>query len=111
MKDLEILTSHLGTALFLAVLYLCWLLRILSRRMGEVTRMPPYYRFFDIGNILLLIATLSYILVCSASLSQKPALLLAPMFLFWSFYMPLALGVGINLTITLVYWGWLARER
>ena len=47
MKELEILTSHLGAGILLGVLYLGWLLRAFSRRMGEVTKMRPYYRGFD----------------------------------------------------------------
>lgn len=111
MKDLEILTSHLGMALLIGMLYLSWLLRTLSRRMGEVTRMRPYFRGFDLGNGLILIATLSYILICSAALSQQPAAFLTPTFQLIAFYIPLTLGLVLNLGITLFYWGWLITER
>ena len=111
MKDLEILTSHLGTTLLLGTLYLCWLLRTLSRRMGEITRMRAYFQGFDLGNGLSLIATLAYILICSAALSQQPAICLTPTFQLFAFYIPLALGLVLNLAIALFYWGWLIKER
>jgi len=111
MKDVEILTSHLGTALLIGTLYLTWLLRTLSRRMGEVTRMRAYFRGFDLGNALILTATLTYLLICSAALSQQPVAFLTPTFQLIAFYIPLALGLAFNLGITLFYWGWLITER
>ncbi len=111
MNPAEVLTSHLGTTIFLATLYMCWLLKALSRRMGEVTRMPPHYKTFDVGNISLLIATLNYILICSTALAAKPQLFLSPTFLLLALYAPLALGIGTNLWIAIVYWGWLSKEH
>ncbi len=111
MNLAEVLTSHLGTTIFLATLYMCWLLKALSRRMGEVTRMPHHYKNFDVGNILILVATLDYILICSTALAAKPQLFLSPTFLLIAFYAPLALGVGANLWTAIVYWGWLSKEH
>jgi hypothetical protein len=110
MKPAEVLTSHLGTTLFLATLYMCWLLKVLSRRMGEITRMQSHYKVFDLGNILILVATLNYILICSTALATQPRLFIDPMFLLFAFYIPLVLGIGANLWIAAIYWGWLSKE-
>ncbi len=107
----EILTSHLGGGLLMGLIYVIWLLRNLSRRMGEVTRMRPYYRGFDVGNLLLSIALLSYILRSSAALAQRPATVLSPTFTLLTFYTPLVLGLSLNVGLALVYWGWLFYQR
>ncbi|HNT73892.1 MAG TPA: hypothetical protein PKH77_02615 [Anaerolineae bacterium] len=111
MNAAEVLTSHLGAGLFLAMLYLNWLLRVLSRRMGEVTRMPPHYKWFDVGMLLILTATLSYLLMCSVALVSPPVIKLTPALLLTLFYLPLTLGVSLNLSVAAIYWGWLLRER
>ncbi|MBN1878085.1 MAG: hypothetical protein JXA33_27935 [Anaerolineae bacterium] len=111
MSDIEILTSHLGSALIISAIYIGWLLRDFSRRLGEVTRLPPYFRWFDLGNALLMAALLSYIFQCSAALSDQPQALLQPQFSLTAVYAPLLLGIIINLVITFIYWGWLIKEK
>jgi len=111
MTALQILTSHLGVGLLLAVFYISWQLKGLSYRMGEVTRMAPYYKGFTIGNILILIALLGYIFICSAALVPDLALLHTPRDLLLLFYIPLCIGLSINVTIAILYWGWLIREH
>lgn len=111
MTVAEVLTSHLGAGLFLALLYLNWLLRVLSRRMGEVTRMPPRYKWFDLGMVLTMIATFNYLLICSAALVPPATLQLSPAYLLWLCYLPMAAGVSLNLSTAVIYWGWLLRER
>jgi hypothetical protein len=111
MTDTEVLTSHLGTGILIGILYINWLLRMLSRRMGEVTKMRAYFRGFDLGNILLIIATLSYIFQCNAALAAQPAGVLNFQFALTTFYLPLTLGIGINLVSAIIYWGWLFRRR
>lgn len=111
MTDTEVLTSHLGTGILIGILYISWLLRVLSRRMSEVTKMRAYYYGFDLGNALLIIATLSYIFQCNATLAEQPAGVLNFPFILSTFYLPLIVGIGINLVSAIIYWGWLFRRR
>ncbi len=111
MTDIEVLTSHLGTGMLIGVLYISWLLRVLSHRMSEVTKMRAYYRGYDLGSVLLIVATLSYIFQCSAALAQQPVGVLNFTFAVTTFYLPLALGTSINLVSAILYWGWLFRQH
>jgi hypothetical protein len=111
VKDVEILTSHLGAGILIGVIYVGWLLRNFSRRMSEVVKMRPYYRAFDLGNLLILVATMSYILQCSAALPQHPQSVLTTQFSITSFYLPLGVGIAVDIAATLVYWGWLLKQR
>jgi len=110
MTHAQILTSHLGAALIASLLYLGWLLRGLSKRLGEVTRMRRYYRWFDVGNLLLMGALLGYLIKCSVALTQTPQALLNPDFSSHLFPIPLILGLAVNLAASIFYWGWLIRE-
>ena len=111
MTDSQILTSHLALPIFAGILYVGYLLRMLSQRMGAVTKMPPYYRWFDLGNAFIAAATLSYIFISSAALVGRPETYLTPTFSLLTLHLPLALGMGINSLIALKYWGWLAKQR
>jgi hypothetical protein len=110
MTDIEVLTSHLGTGILIGILYASWLLRVLSRRMSEVTKMRAFYRGFDVGSALMIVATLSHIFQSNAALAQQPAGVLNFEFSLLTFYLPLALGISINLVSALIYWGWLFRQ-
>lgn len=110
MSEGQILTSHLGLVLFAGMLYVCYLLRTFSQRMGAVTKMPRYYRWFDVGNALITLATITYVLTSNAVLAGQPLRYLAPSYTLLAFHLPLALGISINLFTALQYWGWLAKQ-
>ncbi|MGC9397919.1 MAG: hypothetical protein ACP5HM_02150 [Anaerolineae bacterium] len=107
MNALQILTSHLALPSIIAVLYIGQMLRIFSKRMGEVTKMKPYYRWFNLGNAFVTLSILGYTLYNNAMLGGGPPFFTRPFAALLLFHLPLALGVIINLSVTLVYWGWL----
>lgn len=111
MNNFQILTSHLVLPMLVAILYVGWILRALSRRLGEVTKMKPYYHWFYVGESLIALAIVGYTLHNNASLRGKPTWLMKPGITLLVFHLPLALGILVNLTVTLIYWGWLLRKR
>jgi len=111
MTNIQILTSHLGLLGLGSTLYLSQILKTFSRRMGEVTKMPPYYRWFDVSSIFISIAFLGQAMLCSAALAGRPAILFTDAFALYTFYLPLAVGAGIDIGVALVYWGWLIHEH
>jgi hypothetical protein len=94
----------------MGIIYAGFMLRLLSQRMGEVSRIPNHHRWYRIGNGLMGAALLSHTLRNSAALIGRPALLLRDTFALWGFHLPLALGVTINVWITALYWNWLLKE-
>lgn len=110
MTNLEIITGNLGLPILIGTLYVSWLLQGFSQRLGEVTKMKAYYRWFSLGNAFLIISILSYIVRYNTVLAQRPEMFLTPLFTLLAFHLPLALGVILNLTITLIYWNWLGRK-
>ncbi len=110
MTQLQVLTSHLSVLAVVGALYATWLLFNFSRRMTEVTRMAEHYRWFIVGEVFLGVALLGYVLLSNAALVHGPPFLLSPLFALLAFHLPLALGVGISLVVTLIYWGWLVRK-
>ena len=55
------LTAPLGSLSLLVVIYVYYILANLSRRYGQVIRLPPYYRGFYVGMVLICVAFLSHL--------------------------------------------------
>ena len=55
------LTAPLGSLSLIALLYMYYILANLSRRYGQVIRLPPYYRGFYVGMVLICVAFLSHL--------------------------------------------------
>jgi uncharacterized membrane protein HdeD (DUF308 family) len=98
---LNIPFSVSGLAAVMVVLYI---LAALSRRLGAVTKMKPYYRGFYIAMACLAIA------IGTAVLRQPMMSSDLSVFLFL-YYLPLLLSGIISLVVAYRYWGWLFRER
>ncbi|HEY4691024.1 MAG TPA: hypothetical protein VIK33_17065 [Anaerolineae bacterium] len=97
-----LLNIPLSVSGLVAVMVMLYLLATLSRRLGEVTKMRPYYRGFYA-------AMLGVALAIGIALLRQPGpegdnYLLV-------YYALLTLAGLISLFIALRYWGWLFRER
>ncbi len=110
MNSSQILTSHLALPMLLALVYLSFMLRAFSRRLGEVTKMNSYYRWFYPGTGLLIVAALSYTILNNAALTGRPKLVLTPIFMLTLFHLPFTLGILLTLGVALRYWGWLIHK-
>ncbi len=105
----EILLSPLGPVGLIGLLSVLDIYYNLSRRLGEVNRMPPYYRRFLIGSGFVGVAVLAHIIQVAAYISCSPAAdrLLSPAFSLLAFHLPLLIGVSIGVLTAWRYWSWL----
>jgi len=104
------LLSPTGTIAAIVVLYI---LARLSKKLGAVTRMAPYYRWYWVGMASLLVGLMSQFLritVLLAGEAHYSWFNAAPFYLF-TYHLPVALGVTIGLVVTWRYWSWLLREQ
>ena len=85
-----------------AVLVMLYMLAALSRRLGEVTKMRPYYRGFYLAMAGLALAIGVALLRPPGGPSDAYRI---------AYYAPLTLAALISLVVALRYWGWLFRER
>ena len=110
MTGFVTLLSPLST---IAVIFMFFILARLSEKLGAVTRMPPYYRWFWIGMGFLGIALIAQLVRISVSLTEQAShwLLSNSFFYLVTYHLPMALGVTIGLVIAWRYWGWLLTER
>lgn len=98
---LNIPISVSGLAAVMVVLYI---LAALSRRLGAVTKMKPYYRGFYVAIACLAIAI-------GAAVLRQPMMPSDLSIYLFLFYLPLLLSGIISLVVAYRYWGWLFRER
>jgi len=110
MKVLSGLIGMMGIA---SLLYALNLLNQLSRKLGSVTKMPPFYRGYYVAIALVAIAGLARLAHISGlgNLEQPDiAWLGSTGFALLTYHVPLALAVTISLFVTWRYWSWLLRE-
>jgi hypothetical protein len=110
---MNVITTVLGSTGLFSAIYLLYIMAQLSKKIGEVTKMPDYYRGFYISQLLVVIALVSYFLRASVRLSPQGVnpTFGNPLFYSLTYHLPLTLGATIALVITWRYWGWLLRER
>lgn len=104
----------LGSAGLAGVLYATMILMELSKRLGEVIRMPRYYRLFHLAALLIALAIGSRLFWALSLIKPAPGLgwlRQPPLFYTLTYSIPLALGATLSLAVTWRYWGWLVRER
>ncbi len=107
-----VITTPLGAMGLLSIAYLGLLFANFSRRLSAVTKMADHYRWFWLGSALIALAAMSQTVHGIATLAPDAAwpFLLEPWFCLTGFYLPLALGVTLDLVIVWYYWGWIFRE-
>ena len=104
------LLSPMGT---LSVMFLLFILARLSEKLGAVTRMPAYYRWFGVGIGFTGIALIAQLMRITVSLTGQTSYpwLNAPLFYLVTYHVPMAIGLTIGLAVTWLYWSWLLTER
>jgi chromate transport protein ChrA len=92
------LSAPLAMALVMVVL------ARLSKRLGEVTRRPPLYRWFYFSAVIIVISVVIQLIATGlgSPLDSRTALL---------YDIPLVIGLLIGVLMTSIYWGWLLGER
>ncbi len=110
MSGVFTVLSPLGT---IAIIFLFFILARLSEKLGAVTRMPPYYRWFWVGMGFVGVALVSQFLRIGTSLAEQTSYrwLHTPLFYLVTYHLPMAIGVTIGLVVTWRYWSWLLTER
>jgi uncharacterized membrane-anchored protein len=97
------LLTLLSAAAPLALILMLWVMAQISRRFGEVTHRPPFYRGFYAAIILMLVPLGVRLLAIGHSLEPTVEGVL------YSF--PLALSLTLAVIIAWRYWGWLVYAR
>lgn len=111
MKLIIAILSSMG---IVAAIYVSYVLKELSWKLGSVTKMPPYYRVFYLMGGVLSVAIFARILKASLILVPPetiPYPLNSPFFYVAAYHIPLFLGMLTGLWATLKYWKWLLEER
>ena len=108
-----VITTPLGIMGLLAVAYLGFLFASLSRRLSAVRKMADHYRWFQVASGFVAVAAMSQVVRGIAALAPELAypILLESWFALASFYIPLAIGVTLDLVLVWYYWGWILREK
>jgi hypothetical protein len=96
-----------------AVAYMLYILANLSRRLGAVTKMPPYYRGFYVAIGLLTISILARVTLNSVALAPElsTGIVSTPLFSLVAYHLPNALAMAISIVLAWRYWNWLFKEK
>jgi hypothetical protein len=107
------LTGPSSVVSLIAEAYMVYIFAVLSRKLGHVTKMQPYYRgfYWAIGLIAVSVAAHSLRLAALATPDLPPGMLNSDGFYLLAYYLPMAAAATISLVVAWRYWGWLFRER
>jgi hypothetical protein len=96
-----------------ALVYLLYIFAMLSRKLGAVTKMKPYYRWLYVASVLVIVALAGKWLVWNGQTAPQttPDLILSEWFYLVGHTVPLAVAAVLALITVLRYWGWLFREH
>ncbi len=107
------ITGPFSIISLLAEIYLLYIYVILSRKLGTVTKMKPYYRGFYVAMVLIGLAAVAHLIRLISALAPQavPPVFNLDGFYILLYYAPLALAGTLSLAIAWRYWGWLFKER
>lgn len=88
----------------IGVLVMLHIFGVLSRHLGAVTKMRPYYRGFYLAMALV-------VLSIGVALLPQPAAENDRLLYGLAYTLPLLLAGLISLVVAYRYWGWVLRER
>ncbi len=110
---MNLLITPLGVMGLVAVAYTLYILANLSRRLGAVTKMPPYYRGFYVAIALLTISILARVTLTSVELAPElsTGVASAPWFSLVAYHIPFFLAMVISVVVAWRYWIWLFKEK
>ena len=110
---MTILTIPAELVASLATVYLLYIFATLSRKLGAVTKMKPYYRWLYVALALVVVSLACEWIVLMLRISPQaaPDWLLSECFYVAGHTVPLVVAAVLALSIVLRYWGWLFRER
>ena len=110
---MTILTIPAALLASIALIYLLYIFAMLSRKLGAVTKMKPYYRWLYVAVALIVVAAVcEWIILTLRTVPQiAPAVILSEWFYVVGHTVPLLIAAALALIIVLRYWGWLFRER
>ena len=110
---MTILTIPAALVASIAIIYLLYIFAMLSRKLGAVTKMKPYYRWLYVALVLVVVSlTCEWIVLTLRTAPQAaPDWLLSEWFYLLGHTVPLLAAAVLALIIVLRYWGWLFRER
>jgi hypothetical protein len=97
-----------------ALIYAVVILLQLSKKLGEVTKMKPYYRGYHVSAALIFLALIIRVLNASLLFSPMANAEVWRQEQWIALSLPhnvlLAIGLTIALSITIRYWSWLLKE-
>lgn len=105
---MTLLTTPLGIAGLLSIFFMLYMLANLSRRLGAVTKMKPYYRGFYVAMGILVLPLIVRMVLSPSGI--QPGYLHNPVFYFFTYHLPFALVIVMSSVVAWRYWGWLFRE-
>jgi drug/metabolite transporter (DMT)-like permease len=96
--------SLLGLAAPLSMALLLIVFALLSKRLGEITRHPRYYRWYFVGAVVIVMAVLLRITLTGWRSAESDQIALL-------YNLLLVIGLIIGVVTTWQYWGWLLGDR
>ena len=111
---MNVLVTPLGVVGLIAIMYLLYIFANLSRRLGAVTKMKPYYRGYYVALAFLSVSLVARIVLSSLALSppsSRPDLLSSWFFSLAVYHIPFVIAMAISVGITWQYWSWLLKEK